>query len=303
MNTRSVTRQNQITTSLLSAKVDLVEGSMHRLNRDIFYRILHFGTIVDLYRLIIVNKAMYSLVSEVLSNNDFVVDLSVLRKFRYKVKAKFIVALHCIQKRHEIKQLIVPPNIPINREWWTAVLKFCPRLTHLSFPHGTPFDILYTYKYRDLYGLQLQSFIIRNSGFCIHDKGFKSFISDVGSSLTYLELGNCVQSWRSRNGLYNVAYMKMDHILQYMSCCCPNLVTLKLRGKFIFTDVGILSLVDGCKKLETLELKSCGFGQVPSFDNLAAYESTITQNARLLLAKSIKNVHLEELFCGPDREM
>ena len=79
----------------------------------------------------------------------------------------------------------------------------------------------------------------------ITETNYLELIRNTGESLQYIDIVTSVPDMAVT-----------DQLLTTIATKCSNLLSLKWNGSFRITDVGITALLNGCKKLHTVELKS-----------------------------------------------
>ncbi len=258
-------------------------GSLAVLHEDILFRILKYFAIHELYGyLLLVNKAFYSLVTH-MNFDEYVVDFrkaTNLKKNRNQTA--FFKILNTIKNKEEITQLVVG-DFKFTDGTWAKLVTTCPNLTHLTFAHTRK---LGKTNFKELKGTKLQ--YLKQNGYGITDTNYLELIKNAGESLQHIEIGS-----------YFTDVVVSDQLLTVIATKCSNLLSLKWTGSFRITDVGIAALLNGCKKLHTVELRSlvtstATWEKYPQLlQRYNACTSTISTDVKTMLANAVKNVVID----------
>jgi hypothetical protein len=122
----------------------------------------------------------------------------------------------------------------------------------------------------------------------LKEADYLELIRNTGESLQHVEIGSSVRDM-----------VVTDQLLTTIATKCSNLLSLKWNGSFRITDVGITALLNGCKKLHTVELKShvCSNSYWDKYPHLLqVYNSgisTISTDVKTMLTNAVKNVVID----------
>jgi len=122
---------------------------------------------------------------------------------------------------------------------------------------------------------------LEQDGHGITETNYLELIRNTGESLQHLEI-------RSSSLDLGVS----DQLLTMIATKCSNLLSLKWWGLFRITDVGITALLNGCKKLHTVELTSTTTWE--NYPHLVQnFTSTVSTNVKTMLINAVKNVVID----------
>ena len=122
----------------------------------------------------------------------------------------------------------------------------------------------------------------------LKEADYLELIRNTGESLQHVEIGSSVRDM-----------VVTDQLLTTIATKCSNLLSLKWKGSFRITDVGITALLNGCKKLHTVELRSlitstATWEKYPQFlQRYNACTSTISTDVKTMLTNAVKNVVID----------
>lgn len=257
-------------------------GTLAVLYEDILLRILKYFAIHELYGfLLLVNKAFYSLVTH-MNFDEYVVDFTqTTRVKKNRNQTTFFKILNTIKNKEEITQLVVG-DFKFTDGTWAKFVTACPNLTHLTFAHTRK---LGKTNFQELKNVKLQYFKQDWDGYGITEANYLELIRNTGESLKHIDIGSCF-----------IDTVVSDKLLTAIATTCTNLLSLKWNGSFRITDVGITALLNGCKKLNTVELKSlitntAIWEKYPdSLQRYNACTSTVSTNVKTMLTNAVKNV-------------
>ena len=248
-------------------------GSLAVLHEDILFRILKYFEIHELYGyLLLVNKAWYSLVTH-MNFDEYVVDFTqAMRVKKNRNQTEFFKILNTIKNKEEITQLVVG-DFKFTDSTWAKLVTACPNLTHLTFVGTGKLAIT---NFKELKDMKLQ--YLKQNGYRITETNYLELIRNTGESLQHVEIGSSVRDM-----------VVTDQLLTTIATKCSNLLSLKWKGSFRITDVGITALLNGCKKLHTVEMKS-----ISSYQQMyIAGISTISTDVKTMLTNAVKNVVID----------
>jgi hypothetical protein len=215
--------------------------------------------------------------------DEYVVDFrKAMRVKKNRNQTVFFKILNTIKNKEEITQLVVG-DFKFTDGTWAKLVTACPNLTHLTFAHTKK---LGKTNFKELKGMKLQYF--KQNGYGITETNYLELIRNTGESLQHVEIGS-----------YFTDMVVTDQLLTTIATKCSNLLSLKWNGSFRITDVGITALLNGCKKLHTVELRSLitstaaweGYPQLLQIYN--ASTSTISTDVKTMLTNAVKNVVID----------
>jgi len=258
-------------------------GSLAVLHEDILFRILKYFEIHELYGyLLLVNKAFYSLVTH-MNFDEYVVDFrKAMRVKKNRNQTAFFKILNTIKNKEEITQLVVG-DFKFTDSTWAKLVTACPNLTHLTFVGTGKLAIT---NFKELKDMKLQ--YLKQNMDNLKEADYLELIRNTGESLQHVEIGSSVRDM-----------VVTDQLLTTIATKCSNLLSLKWNGSFRITDVGITALLNGCKKLHTVELKShvCSNSYWDKYPHLLqVYNSgisTISTDVKTMLTNAVKNVVID----------
>jgi hypothetical protein len=215
--------------------------------------------------------------------DEYVVDFRKATNLKkYRNQTAFLKILNTIKNKEEITQLVVGDFI-FTGGTWAKLVTTCPNLTHLTFAHTRKLAIT---NFKELKDMKLQ--YLKQNGYGITETNYLELIRNTGESLKHIDI-NFLSPFLDT--------VVSDQVLTTIATKCSNLLSLKWTGSFRITDVGITALLNGCKRLHTVELRSLITSTAALEPHLLqrynACTSTVSTNVKTMLTNAVKNVVID----------